>query len=110
MLEKFAELERDFPEEVLFSIEDLVQYYRDYALADERIKDFVERIKEFIEQQSHHPLHYFQYNDRDDFCVLLMDTEQNGQSFDIIVKDLSSGQLTPVLILNAQDEVAFDRE
>ena len=48
-LEKFEALERDFPEEVLFSLEDLVEYYRDFALADERIKDFVERIKEFVE-------------------------------------------------------------
>jgi len=39
-----------------------------------------------------------------------MDTEQNGKSFDILVKDLSIGKLMPVLILNAQDEVAFDRQ
>ena len=56
---KFEALERDFPEEVLFELEDLVEYYRDFALHDERIKDFVERIKEFVELQSHHPLHFF---------------------------------------------------
>ena len=39
---------------------------------------------------------------------MIFDTEQNGKSFDIIVKDLNSNQLMPVLILNAQDEVAFD--
>jgi oligopeptidase B len=39
---------------------------------------------------------------------MIFDTEQNGKSFDIVVKDLNSGQLLPVLILNALDEVAFD--
>jgi len=58
-MERYQALERDFPEEVVFSLEDLVAYYRDFALSDERIKDFVERIKGFIELQSHTPLHYF---------------------------------------------------
>jgi len=39
---------------------------------------------------------------------MIFDTEQNGKSFDIVVKDLNSGKLLPVLILNALDEVAFD--
>jgi len=39
---------------------------------------------------------------------MIFDTEQNGKSFDIVVKDLNSGQLLPFLILNALDEVAFD--
>ena len=39
---------------------------------------------------------------------MIFDTEQNGKSYDIIVKDLNSNVMMPVLILNAQDEVAFD--
>lgn len=38
----------------------------------------------------------------------MFDTEQNGKSFDILVKDLRQNKLMPVLILNAMDEVAFD--
>jgi protease II len=58
---------------------------------------------------SHFPLHFFQINTEDNYCVLIFDTEMNGKSFDIIVKDLSTSKLMPVLILNAQDEVAFDK-
>ena len=42
-------------------------------------------------------------------AVLALDTEQNGFSYDLIVKDLESGQLLPVLILNTDGEVAFDK-
>ena len=38
----------------------------------------------------------------------MIDTEQNGTSFDIIVKDLDQQLLTPVLILNSDGQVAFD--
>lgn len=58
---------------------------------------------------SHQPLHNFQISEQDNYCVMVFDTEQNGKSFDIVVKDLNSGQLLPVLILNALDEVAFDK-
>lgn len=43
------------------------------------------------------------------FAVLALDIEQNGHSFDLIVKDLETGQLLPVLILNTDGEVAFDK-
>lgn len=66
-------------------------------------------MKEFVEQGSHFPLHYFQISTEDNYCVLVFNTELNGRSFDIVVKDLSSNKLMPVLILNAQDEVAFDK-
>lgn len=38
----------------------------------------------------------------------MFDTEQNGKSFDIFVKDLTTEKIMPILILNAKDEVAFD--
>ena len=41
--------------------------------------------------------------------MLIFDTEQNGKSFDIVIKDLSINKLMPVLIVNATDEVAFDK-
>lgn len=34
----------EFPEMVVFSIGDLKEFYESFALRDERIKDFVERI------------------------------------------------------------------
>ena len=34
--------------------------------------------------------------------------EQNGKAFDIVVKDLTSGQMMPILITNCLDEIAFD--
>jgi hypothetical protein len=40
---------------------------------------------------------------------LIFDTEQNGKSFDIVLKDLTNNKLMPLLILNAKDEVAFDK-
>jgi uncharacterized protein (DUF433 family) len=45
--EKSETLE-DFPEETVFSIEDFQQYYQDFATRDPRIKEFVERITDFV--------------------------------------------------------------
>ena len=39
-----AETIEEFPEEVVFSLSDLKEFYASFALKDERIKDFVERI------------------------------------------------------------------
>jgi hypothetical protein len=39
-----AETIDEFPEEVVFSIVDLKEYYANFATKDERIKEFVERI------------------------------------------------------------------
>jgi hypothetical protein len=108
-MEKYRLLEKDWPEEQVFNFGDLVEFYKNFALKDERIKEFVERIKEYVEQMNHQPLHYFQLSQDDNYCVLIFDTERNGKSFDIIVKDLSINKLMPVIILNAQDEIAFDK-
>lgn len=35
--------------------------------------------------------------------------EQNNQSYDIVVKDLSIDRLMPILILNTDGEVAYDK-
>jgi hypothetical protein len=51
--ERFEKLSSDWPEEPLFHFGDLVDYYKQFALKDERIKDFVEKIKDFVEQMSH---------------------------------------------------------
>jgi len=39
-----AETIEKFPEEIVFGIEDLKEYYSNFATKDPRIKDFVERI------------------------------------------------------------------
>ncbi len=39
-----AETVDEFPEEVVFSIGDLKEYYANFATKDPRIKEFVERI------------------------------------------------------------------
>lgn len=36
--------DNDFPEEVVFSVRDLTIYYKDFAMIDERMKIFVEKI------------------------------------------------------------------
>ena len=41
-------------------------------------------------------------------AVIVVDTEQSGTAFDIIVKDLDQNALMPVLILNSDGQVAFD--
>lgn len=50
--EHYLKLEKEFPEDVLFSLSDLVEFYDNFALRDERIKEFVEKIKSFVEQNS----------------------------------------------------------
>lgn len=42
-------------------------------------------------------------------AVIMLDTEQKGISYDIIVKDLDQNILMPVLILNSDGLVAFDK-
>ena len=92
----------------MFHLSDLVRMYENFALEDPQIKDFIEKIKGFVEQQSHMPFHYFQINEQEGYCVIVFDTEQNGKSFDVVVKDLNTGMMMPVLILNSLDEIAFD--
>jgi len=66
--------------------------------------------------QDHQPLHSFQLNEIESeeygsakIAVLVFDTERNGKSFDLIIKDLETNQLLPVLILNTDGEIAFDK-
>ena len=40
---------------------------------------------------------------------MVFDTEQNGKSFDILIKDLEQDMLLPVLIMGTDGEVAFDK-
>jgi hypothetical protein len=42
----------NFPEDVVFHLRDIVAFYQDFALKDERIKEFVEKLKEYIEQMT----------------------------------------------------------
>jgi len=41
-------------------------------------------------------------------AVMAFDTEQNGRSYDLLIKDLDQNLLLPILILNTDGEVAFD--
>ena len=43
-----SETIEDFPEEPVFSIADLTQFYENFATKDPRIKEFVEKITDFI--------------------------------------------------------------
>lgn len=47
-VEKKSETLEEFPEETVFSITDLKQFYEDFAQKDPRIKEFVERITDFV--------------------------------------------------------------
>ena len=105
---KYKQLEKEFPEEVVFSLNDIVTWYQQNSLQNETIKDFVEKVKNFVELQEHDPFHFFQINTIDNYCVIIFDTERNGKAYDIMIKDLETGQLMPTLIVNALDEVAFD--
>ena len=62
---------------------------------DERIKTFCEKVTDRVKLGEHQDLIYsFQIQSLDtefgkaNIAVLMIETEQNGQSFDIIVKDL----------------------
>lgn len=41
-------------------------------------------------------------------AVIAFDTEQNGRSYDFLIKDLDQNLLLPILILNTDGEAAFD--
>lgn len=99
-----------FPEEQVFDLADLVNLYQNYSEQSEVIKEFVETIKEIIELGSHDPFHFFQIDYHNNYAVLFFDTEENGNSFDLVVKDLNSNQLMPVVLTNCQDTVAFDKQ
>ena len=53
----------DFPEQPVFSLADLKEFYRDFATKDPRIKEFVERMTDFVVTQDYQPLHSFQVSD-----------------------------------------------
>ena len=57
--EKKSETLEEFPEDVVFSIGDLKQMYQDFAHIDSRIKEFVERITDYVVTQDYQPLHSF---------------------------------------------------
>ena len=91
--------------------------YESYAHYDPRIKDFIEKVTEMVRVgDADTLLHSFQINELVDtefgtarIAVLALDTEQNGHSYDLLVKDLEQDVLLPVLILNTDGEVAFDK-
>lgn len=72
-----AETIDEFPEEVVFSIADLKEYYANFATKDERIKEFVERITDQVITQEYQPLHSFQINKEANFAVFSFDTEMS---------------------------------
>lgn len=73
----------DSPEvEIMFSLKDLIQFYKTYALYDERIKDFCEKITEMVKTGDHHSLlHSFQIHKVDNdigkanLAIIVFDTE-----------------------------------
>lgn len=74
---------------------------------DSRIKEFVEKLVEFVKTSEHEPLHNFQIHELIEteygtarLAVLAFDTEQNGKSFDLLIKDLDQNVIIPTLILN----------
>ena len=94
--------------EIIFSLNDIIKFYKNYALRDQRIKQFCEKITEMVKTGDHQSLfHSFQINKVDNefgkvnLAVIVIDTEQTGSSFDIVVKDLDQDVLMPVLILNS---------
>lgn len=58
-----SETLEEFPEDIIFSLHDLKELYSAFAHLDLRIKDFVERITDFVVTQEHQPLHSFQISD-----------------------------------------------
>lgn len=109
--------ETEYPEEKVFCLKDLQRLYENYAGHDPRIKEFVEKITEMVRVgDTDSLLHSFQINELQDtefgtarIAVLAFNTEQNGHSYDLLVKDLEQDLLLPILILNTDGEVAFDK-
>jgi protease II len=55
------------------------------------------------------PLHSFQISSDMNLAALAFDTDMNGNSFDILIKDLSINRLMPVILRNTDGEIAFDK-
>jgi hypothetical protein len=53
----------DFPEQPVFGLGDMKEFYHDFAGKDPRIKDFVERVADFVVTQDYQPLHSFQISE-----------------------------------------------
>jgi len=82
--------------------------YDNYAEHDSRLKEFVERVTEMVRiGETDSLLYSFQICELEDsefgsarIAVLAFNTENNGHSYDLLVKDLEQDMLLPVLILN----------
>eukprot|EP00347_Sterkiella_histriomuscorum_P005460 403356529 len=104
-----SETAKEFPEQTVFNLNDLTLYYKDFALKDERIKNFVEQITNYVQTQEYQPLYNFQMSPDGQIAVMIFDTEQTGKSFEIVIKDLKINRLFPVILVNTDGEVAFDK-
>jgi len=88
--------EVEYPESKVFSLTDLQKLYEKYARNDPRLKEFIEKVTEMVRVGDTESLfHSFQINELVDtdfgtarIAVLAFDTEQNGHSYDLLVKDL----------------------
>jgi len=54
-------------------------------------------------------LYSFQIDDEQGIAAIMLDSEMNGKSIDIIIKDLKINKMMPVLLTNTNGEVAFDK-
>ncbi|CDW77077.1 oligopeptidase b [Stylonychia lemnae] len=104
-----SETAKEFPEQILFEVQDLTLLYKEFALRDENIKTFIENITEMLQTQSHQPLYHFQISDEQDLALMAFDTEMNQKSLDLVIKDLKINRLLPVLIKNTDGQYAFDK-
>lgn len=96
-------------EQRVFKLSDLTPYYDHFALRNEAIKDFVEKISELAAVQTYDPIHYFNINKTENYAAIIFDTQRDGKNFDIIVKDVLLDRLMPMIILNSTGSVAFDQ-
>ena len=96
-------------EEVIFSLSDLTPMYDRFALQNDTIKRFIEKIVDISAVQLHDPLYWIKINKTENIAAIVFDTRRDGKNFEIIIKDLNAKMIMPKVIISSTSDVAFDQ-
>ena len=99
----------DINEQVVFRLKDLTPFYDNYALRNQAIKEFVEKMSDLSVVQTHDPIHWFSTNKAGNYAAVVFDLHQDGKNYEVIVKDMVLGKIMPMIIRNSNGDLAFDQ-
>ena len=96
-------------EERIFIVNDLTKLYDEYALKINAIKECIESINELIAFPTHNLIYWFETNISEDKAAIIFDINNDGKFYDILIKDLQTKCLLPIIVRNSNGDVAFDQ-